>query len=375
MKKKIVIIGCGFAGSTAAKILSRFKKEAEVIVIDKRQTFDFLPTIPDIIGRNIPPQSLTYPIAKLAEGLKFDFINEEVKGIDLSVNTVTTMRQNFNYDYLLIASGSETNFYGNGEIGKVAYRLDSVAAATAILEALRGKKFDSCVVAGGGYTGIEIASGLRMHFHRNALHKKITIVERAGSILGPLPEWMKAYTAHNLRNNLGVNIITDTVVDKAADGKVIFSDGRVFENTMLIWVAGVKTADFISGIGLEKNAQGRLKVDEYMKIRDNCFVAGDCANVEHRGNFLRMAVQFSIYGSVFAAGNIIRSIRGQELRKYRPIDVGYIIPMANNRSCGQVLGINVKGNAATALHFMMCIYRSQGIKNKLGLTGDLLMTR
>jgi NADH:ubiquinone reductase (H+-translocating) len=372
MKKKVIIIGCGFAGSTAARFLSRFRNEADVTVIDRRQTFDFLPTIPDIIGRGIQPESLMYPMVRLTDNLKFDFVNDEVKKVDLSANTVSTSRQSFNYDYLLIASGSETNFYGNDEIKRHAYKLDSVAAAVAILGALREKRIDSCLIAGGGYTGVEIASGLSMYFRRNSLRKKVTIIERASSILGPLPEWMKAYTARNLTNNLGVDILTGTAVDKAFDERVILSDGKVFGNAMLIWVAGVRTSDFLRGIDLEKNPQGRLRVDEYMKIRDNCFVAGDCANVYHGGSFLRMAVQFSIYGSLVAAANIIRSIRGQELCKYRPVDAGYIIPMSNNRSCGQILGVKVKGRLATLMHFMMCIYRSYGLKNKLGVTGDLV---
>ena len=73
-----------------------------------------------------------------------------------------------------------------------------------------------------------------------------------------------------------------------------------------------------------------------------------------------------------AAKNILKSIKGAVLIKYKPIDLGFVIPMANNRSCGQVFGINLKGFVPTILHFMMCIYRSYGIKNKLGIIGDLI---
>ena len=85
-----------------------------------------------------------------------------------------------------------------------------------------------------------------------------------------------------------------------------------------------------------------------------------------------MAVQFSITEGDRAAVNIIRSIKNLSLKKFKPLDLGYIIPMANNRSCGRVFGLNVKGIFSTLLHFVMCIYRSQGLKNKLGFINNLL---
>jgi NADH:ubiquinone reductase (H+-translocating) len=372
MKKKILIIGCGFAGCFAGYFLSRHKKDLEVTMIDRKETLDFLPMLPDVVGRGIDPEFLTYPINTLTSRLGVTFINDEVKSIDLNNNMVITSRNSLGYDYLLISSGSETNFYGNDQIRKYSYKLDSAADIKTITAAISKKGFASYIISGGGYTGVEIASGLRMFLNEKSLHKKIIIVERAASILGPLPEWMKEYTLNNLKNNLGINIITNTVVDTVAEEKVILSNGQTFEPAMLIWVAGVRTADFIQNLNLEKNPQGRIKVDEYLKIKDNCFIAGDCAYIHHGDGYLRMAVQFAIYQSLTAASNIISSIRGGRLRRYQPIDLGYIIPMANNRSCGQVMGMNVKGAAATALHFLMCIYRSPGLRNKLGVINNLI---
>ncbi len=372
MKKKVLIIGCGFAGCFAGYFLSRHKKDVEVTLIDRKETFDFLPMLPDVVGRGIDPEFLAYPISALSSRLGFTFINDEVKSIDLNNNTVITSRSSLGYDYLLVSSGSETNFYGNDQMRKNSYKLDSVSDVKTITAAISRKKFDSYIIAGGGYTGVEIASGLRVFLNEKSLHKKIIIVERSASILGPLPEWMKEYALNNLKNNLGINIITDTTVDKAAEEKIILSNGQMFDPAMLIWVAGVRTADFIQNLNVEKNPQGRVKVDEYLKIRGNCFITGDCAYVSHGNGFLRMAVQFAIYQSLTAASNIISSIRGGELRRYQPIDLGYIIPMANNRSCGQIIGVNVKGAAATASHFLMCIYRSLGLRNKLGVIKNLI---
>lgn len=161
MKKKIIIIGCGFAGISSARYFFRHKADIKLTVIDKKDTFDFLPNLPDVIGRNISSCFLSQPIKTIAEKLKFSFINDEVKSVDLDKAIVFTTEKEINYDYLLIASGSETNFYGNYQIKKHAYKLDDVLDCTRLLTALRDESLHTFIVSGAGYTGIEIAAALR----------------------------------------------------------------------------------------------------------------------------------------------------------------------------------------------------------------------
>lgn len=360
--KKIIIIGAGFAGLSASCVL-RGKKDIEVTLIDNKETSDFLPLLPDCIGRGINPENLKFDINKAARR----FIKEEVVAVDLDRRQVVTKAQALDYDYLIIASGSETNFYGNENIRQNAYKLDGAEDIKRIVAILKDNNFTNYIIAGAGYTGIEVATNLRI----NKPNAKIIIAERAASILGPLPEWMKRYVADNLAR-LKIDVLTETTIDKIEDKKAYFSGNRVFDNSIVIWAAGVKTSAFIQNLKIEKNAQGRIKVDEHLRLNESCFVAGDTTYFAYRDNFLRMAVQFAIMEGEVAAKNILRSIKGANLIKYKPVDLGFVIPMANNRSCGQVFGINLKGFVPTILHFMMCIYRSQGVKNKLGIIGDLI---
>jgi len=186
-----------------------------------------------------------------------------------------------------------------------------------------------------------------------------------------LPSWMRDYVLENLKR-LNIEVFTATFIDKIEGENIRLSSGVTFENALLIWAAGVKTPDFIQNLNIEKTPQGRIKVDEYLRFAQGCFAAGDAANFSYKDNFLRMAVQFAITEGELAADNIHRSIKGSPLKKYRPLDLGYVIPMANNRSCGRVMGIEVKGLLATFLHYSMCICRSLGLKNKLGLLIALL---
>ena len=152
--KKVVIIGCGFAGVSAAGRLSRFKREVEITVIDRNPYFNFLPLLPDVIGRDIEPDYLRFPIRALSKKWGLTFFEEEVTSVNLEKNSVITSRQNLTYDYLLIAAGSETNFYSNNEVKQYAWKLDDAADAASIRKTLDENDFDSYIISGGGYTGI-----------------------------------------------------------------------------------------------------------------------------------------------------------------------------------------------------------------------------
>jgi NADH dehydrogenase len=323
-----------------------------------------------VIGRNVNPAHLTYPIRAISEKFGFRFVNEEVKSIDLDKGVVFASG-NFQYDYLLIASGSQTNFYGNQEVQRFAYKLDDAEDAKRITEKIKEGSFDTCVISGGGYTGIEIATNLRAYLNKNSRKQRIIIVERAPSLLGPLPDWMKGYVLANLRK-LEIEVLTNSVVEQVSQDKVVVSPGQVFHPAMLIWAAGVRTPDFVQNLAADKTPQGRLKVDEYLSIKPNCFVAGDSTGFAYKNSFLRMGVQFAILQSVCAASNIARSIAGKRLEKYKPLDLGYVIPMANNLSCGNILGVDLKGRLPTFLHYLMCVYRSYGFRNKTGMIKELL---
>ncbi|MFC1704100.1 NAD(P)/FAD-dependent oxidoreductase [Candidatus Omnitrophota bacterium] len=369
--KKIIVIGGGFAGISALAKLSKLRNEAEIVLIDKKEEFNFLPMLPDIVGRGVRPRFLTNDLQALSKRFGFNLIKDKVKKIDLEKKEVTTASQKIAYDYIVIASGSETNFYGNSMIEQNSHTLDSVNDVQNILKTIDTKKPKTIVIGGGGYTGIEIATNIRRHLVKCKRDSTIVIVERAPSLLGPLPEWMKAYVSQNLKR-LSIEAFTECVIEKVENGTIWLSNGKNFDTILLIWSAGVKTADFIFELHAQKTPQGRIKVDEYLRLSDTCFVVGDATQIFHKEKPLRMAIQFAIAQGQIAAENIIRSIRGKPLKKYKPIDLGYVVPMANNYSCGTVLGVNLKGKLPTFFHYFMCIYRSVGLNNRLGIFVDLI---
>jgi len=224
--EKIIIIGAGFAGLSAARRLAGSGLAAEITVIDKKEQADFLPLIPDCIGRGINPDFLTCDIVKFCRKLKINFIKEEVESVNLESKNVVTLSNSYIYEYLIIASGSQTNFFSNQAAQEFGYSLNSVRDVRRIIKALKTDDLKNFVICGGGYTGVEAATNLWLYAKKNGGNKNIVIVERASAILGPLPEGMKKYVERNLKS-MGIEILTNVVIEKIQANQVSLSTGQV----------------------------------------------------------------------------------------------------------------------------------------------------
>ena len=370
--KRIVIIGGGFAGLSALHTLQSKQALYEIILIDKKKASDFLPLLPDIISGRVRPEHLCYSFDYVKKRFGVDFIHDTVTAIDVHNKKIITRRQVVEYDFVIIACGSETNFYGNTDIQNNAYTLDSVSDAQYIVNTIKKKLPAIIVVCGGGYTGIEVITNTWRYCKKRNVNMRLCIVERDPSLIPTLPSWMQIYTYSNMKS-LGIDIYCNTTIDHLRDNSIILSDGTHLPNAMVIWTAGVKIPDFIQTVDAEHISQGRIAVDQYLRINESCYIVGDAASVVYKNVPLRMSVQFSLMEGRHAAENIKRSLQGNPLRPFKPVDLGFIIPMANNKSCGSVRGIPVRGRGATLLHYGMCLFRTFTIPNKIGILKDLLL--
>jgi len=371
---RVVIIGGGFGGLSAARRLRKRAPEADCTLIDRKETTDFLPMLPDLLSRRVGAELLCRDLAALASRIGFQFLHASVTSVDLKRKLVRTGAGPVEYDYLIIAGGSETDFHGRDDLREAAFTLDSVADALALANAVETDDFDAVVVAGGGYTGVETATNLRRYFAKHAVEKRILLVEYGASLVGSLETWMRDYVGRNLRA-MDIDVALGASVDRVESGAVHLTDGRTVERAILVWTAGVRAVDFVQKLDAEKCPRGRLEVDEFLRVNASCFAAGDAACVMHRDRPMRMAVQISLDEGACAGENVARLIRGRRLRRYRPRDLGWVVPMANDRSCGRALGFGVRGVAATALHYLMCILRTRGLARKTALVADLLSRR
>lgn len=363
--KKVVIIGAGFAGLSAAIALQK-ELSIKVTLIDRYENTHFRPLLPDLISSRISPRYLQYPIIQLRDACGFQFVCDNVNTIDFEKKTVLCTNQSVDYDILIVASGSCTPMPPTESLCKYAHRVDTIQDALFIADSIRTGDFNQFVICGGGYTGVEIASQLSKLVNTHYTDKKVTIIEILGSLVNTLPRWMQKYTEEHLRKS-GVEIFLNTKLKSISDRHLEMSDGTTIDNAFLIWSTGLKASPLTAALDVPKDPSGRIIVDSNLKFRDHCFSIGDSASFKLRSLVVRMSVQASIIQGINTAKNVVREINGKSLKKYRPFDPGFIIPMTGNVACGEVMGYNVKGLVANYLHYLLSAYRSYGIQNRLGI--------
>ena len=374
----IVVIGAGFAGLEAVRVFSRHRKILEgrrIILVDAKRTFDFLPILPDLVGGRIVRDHAVLDAAEYLERLGVNFENGEVASVDLAAREVRLKDGHaLGYEYLLVCCGSVTNFYGSADMEKHALKLDSADDAAMIQNTVVTYPQKRFLIVGGGYTGIEIATNIARSLRRRGTKKYgIHVVERQEDILMALPEWMRDYCRINLCR-LRIQIHSGVSISQLAENSVTLSNGLRIDDCLLIWAAGVQTPGFVRRLPCEQDSQGRLKVDRTLSFAEGAFAAGDAAAFVKKGRALRMAVQFSLNEGHLAAENVLRLCAGRKkLKMYRPVDMGYLVPMANFCACGTVLRVPVRGLAGWLLHYAMCIYRSLTLRHRLGIVGDIFL--
>jgi len=381
--KRVVIVGGGFAGLSAARRIGK-RRGVEVLLIDRRDASEFLPLLPDLIGGRTGPESLRFPLADEARRLGVRFRRGDVSGIDIPGRQVDLAGEKIGYDAAVLATGTETHYHGRNDLASFAHSTDSVADAEAIRKEADGGRRETFVIAGGGYTGVEVATNLWRRLKSSGRSGRIVIVEPADRLCAGVPsptdggllmsaQTFPAYVERQM-GRLGIETRLGTTV-KGADGeRVVLSDGEEFSRAMLVWCAGVHTGRIVRETKRYQTRQGRLCVDQCLRLDETTFVAGDAAAFvpDAAKRELRMGIQFSLCQGRRAAANVLRVLDGRPPKQFRPVDLGFVIPMAHGRACGRILGLPVTGRVPSWMHYFMCVFRTWGLANRYRLLRDLL---
>lgn len=365
---KIIIVGGGFAGIKASKELSsKLSKDHEIILIDKNKQTTMLPNLPELVSERLKVDDITESIEKLLpEGVKF--ANEEITNINLDEKNITTTTGNYSYDYLLLASGSITNFYGfNKHMDKV-HILESVETAKdahdKFIEYMNSTENPSLVISGAGFTGIELACSLYDLCKKNGKTLNVNLVEFGKKILPMLSDKTQGHVVDKL-NAMKFNLFTDNTVADFDGKNITLKNGEVIENVFFAWCSGVKNP--IKPIGeYESLPDGRLVVNEFLSLPNykEVFVAGDAAATKIKGQYLRRAVTFSQMAGKQAGKNLAAAVKGEKQTEFAPIDLGWVIPIYHS-SIGVAFGSELTGRKGIFMHYFICGIKNYSFKNFL----------
>ncbi len=387
--KKIVILGAGFAGLRLARDLT--KCNYDITLIDRFNYHQFQPLFYQVATGRIEPSSISFPLRKVFQRQKNVHIRlAEVQKIYPELNTVVTDIESFTYDYLVIATGCTTNFFGNKDIEKLAFPMKSTAEAIALRnrillnfeDALSADEHDlegimNIVIVGGGPTGVELAGALA-EMKKNVLPKdypdmdftKLTVylLEGGPDVLGPMSEISKK-TAKRYLEEIGVRVWTNSLVEDY-DGEVVhLKDGRKIVSKNLIWSAGV-TGSLPEGLDEELIQRGnRLKVDKFHQVDrfSNIFAIGDIAymQTENYPNGHPQLANVALNQAKNLAKNLKKSTDPKDWKPFKYKDPGSMATVGKRKAVVDLPKFSFQGVFAwftwMFLHLMLIL----SVKNKL----------
>jgi NADH dehydrogenase len=369
MKSKTVIIGAGFAGRQACRALSR--TGTEILLFDPNRLAVMLPALPDLAGGWVCEHLLTHPLENMIPR-SVRHIRHAVTSIQLDEKTVTAGDTAYSFDQLLICGGSVADFHGFDQHLETVHRLDSLESALRIRREfktyLSGSAHPHLVIAGGGYTGLELAASLRFRSIADGSPCEVTVADPSEQILSFLPEAERRRMEAFLKKN-GIRVLSQSRIS-AFDGENATIGESVLKKVFFCWAGGSKLAiPEIRGT-VTRLRDGRLTVlpDLSLPGYPDVFAAGDSAAILQHGRPLRKAVNFAWYSGQRAGKNMARRAGNRPTRNFRPIDLGWVIPL-HAQSTGRMLSrLPLRGRPGLRLHYFMCGARNFSIQNFIGFT-------
>jgi len=393
--KQVLIVGAGFAGLNAAKRL-RDVPGISVTLLDRENYHLFQPLLYQVAMAALSPADIAVPIRSLFPKVRnIRVLKADVQRVDVAGRKVVTDNSGeFQYDYLLLACGSQHAYFGHEEWEHFAPGLKILPQATEIrrrvLEAFEAAERDenvearrrhlTFVVVGGGPTGVELAGAIG-EMSRYTLARdfrsidprqtRVILVEAGPRILPSFDAKLAARAMRDLES-LGVQVWTNArVTNVSADG-VSVGNEHVAASTIL-WAAGVRAADVGRTLGAQLDPVGRVKVNPDLTIpgHPEVFVLGDLARVEEQDGRLLPGVAFVAMQEGIYAANVIRQEvkRGAvaERAPFRYNDLGQLATIGRSRAIAELGRLRLTGYLAWWFWLLLHIYRLSGFRNRLSV--------
>ncbi len=387
-----MIIGGGFAGISLAKKLSG--KEVQVVLLDKHNYHNFQPLLYQVSTGGLEPDSIAYPIRKVLKDFpNFYFRLANVTQIVSDKKMLVTDIGDLNYDYLVLATGSETNFFGNADMEKNSMAMKTIPQSLD-LRSLILENFEQAlltdemherdalmnfVIVGGGPTGVELAGALA-EIKKGILPKdypdldtrrvQINLVQASDRVLKEMSE-QASRKSEDFLEKLGVQIWKDTRVT-GYDGKTVttMTDGLTFETATLIWAAGVKGA-LINGLDAKDIVVrgNRLKVNQFNQVEGHpeIFAVGDVASIVTEENPCGhpMMAQPAIQQGRNLGDNLVRLINGKPLKPFVYKDKGSMATIGRNKAVVDLPNFRFQGVFAWFVWMFVHLFFLIGFRNRM----------
>ena len=385
----IVIIGAGFGGLNVARQLRN--APVQITLIDRQNYHLFQPLLYQVAIAGLLPSQIAYPLRTIFRRQKnITFQLGEVTGINLKERYVRMNGSVIAYDYLIIAVGAETNFFGMDSIEQGGFQVKDIQKAVNTrnhllkmfeqasreADAEKRRAMLTFVVVGGGPTGVETAGALAelinhvmvKDFHNLNLNEaRVILLEANDHLITPYPHELRHATFVLLRREQ-VEILLNTKLANFTGHTVTLGDGRQIATYTLIWTAGIKAAPMLDSLGVERAGAGRVRVAPTLQLPQHpeVFVLGDAAYLLNGdGQPLPMLSTVAIQQGKVTARNIQRIISGKRPEPFHYKDPGLLATIGRNAAVARIWGVSFSGFIAWVIWVFLHIYRLIGFRNRI----------
>jgi len=391
---RVIVVGGGFAGINLVKKLAKDER-FHITLVDKNNYHYFPPLLYQVSTAFIEPSNISYPFRRMfqeKENLRFH-MGSLIK-VNPQTNTIETDYCVLEYDYLVLALGTETNFFGMQNVKECALPMKTIDEALnlrnhLLLSMEKAARADSreerdkllnIVIAGGGPTGVELA-GMLAELGQNIARKEypeikdygahIYLVDAGPVLLAPMSKKAQ-HEAQEVLEKLGVHIILNTAVKDYAGGNVILANGQQIVTNSLIWASGVVARE-VPGLPKEVLGRGRrVMVDEYNRVQGttNIFALGDlCLQTTDKAfpNGHPQVAQVAIQQGQLLAQNLKRLQEGQSMKPFTYNDKGSMAIIAKYKAVADLPKFSFKGFFAWLVWLFIHVIPLVGFRNKMKL--------
>lgn len=388
-KNKILVLGAGYGGVHAAKKLAKkYKKnnDVEITLIDKNPYHTLMTELHEVAGGRVHPESVQVELCKIFGKSKVNVVTDFIEKVDTDNKVVKTTHGEYSYNYLVIGTGSEPAFFGVPGVKENGFTLwsfedalrirhhieDMFAKASLERDAKKRKEMLTFIVAGSGFTGIEMAGELiewksRLAREYNVDESEVTlkVVEAMGTILNMLDR-KQADKAEKYMVKHGMEILKNSPIVEVTENQVILKSGEKINTRTLIWTCGIQANQDAKEYGLETARAGRLQTNEFMQAvgKKDVFVVGDMAYFEEEpGKGTPQIVEAAEQTANTAVKNIIASIENKEMQKFQSKYHGFMVSIGGRYCVANLMGMKLSGFFAMIMKHLVNMYYLWGVNN------------
>ena len=401
LSNNIVILGAGYGGVAAGKTLHKKLKrdpESTITLIDKNPYHTLLTELHEVAGNRIEEDGVKVDLERIFSSTRVNLVQDEIEDVDFDNQVLKSEKHKYNYDYLIIGAGSKPSDCGVEGVDEHAFTLWSIDDATSIKEHVeecmqearmtddpeKRKELLSFVVAGGGFTGVEMVGELIEWIEEFSKKYDISTgeidifnCEGLEKILPTLNDELVERAMKYMRDN-DVKVKTGEFVTKIEENKLTLGNGEEINSRTIIWTCGVEAAETAANSGLTTDRANRLVVNEYLQTEDysNVYAIGDNAAAPWKDDkILPALVESAQQTGECAAENIVADIKGKSKEEIDAKLHGVMVSIGSKYAVAEVMGLSLKGMPAMFMkHSVNMFYRFEigGLKETYSLISEYL---